>query len=462
MEYVICMCHPKINRRLLHPWSVTYSKSLQDVKEVSFKSVAIPPEGSKVQYANDHDFLRALQSVAENHESWSIASLAPKLTAMSHAELPKRGRPLFLYTEDTCSEYHLLFRFFLIKYQDLVKELSSYTNPKLNLSATPPNLKHLPGYIFFVGHMLWKMATGYAFEIYLRSIQNHLEDPRRSPPGSLPALAPGSDAEVDPATQCNQELQATYTRADKDGGVPLWVAYRDWVLLSVNHFEAGSALQDFVCSSRCQPGQPLCIRVLVGTAVGDRIMPIEQYLKSEHFPADDETKAEIAKFVSKARSLKRQHGLAVRVWTYWTEQRPIKQTRDAQNSFCEKLRSYINAFVNTDPTAYGEFQTKIRTLCDKWANLNDDIGKRARVKVRNTITSEIQKIVTDLSKALVEYGDVADLTDNFGGTLHCESCLASLLDSRTRQSLAGNEGFQKILKKTKVSCLRYHQYIFII
>lgn len=459
MTYVICMSHPKINRRFLHAWSATYSKSLQDVEEVSFKSAARPPEGSKAQFASDYDFLRALKNVVENHDSWAIGLLAPQLTAMSRTALPKRGSPLFLYTEDTCTEYHLLFCFFLVKYQEYIKDLANCTDPKLNPSATLPNLEHLPSYIFFVGHMLWKMANGYAFEIHLHNIHSRLVDPRRSPPDSLSTLAPGSDPETDPATQCNQDIQATYTAADKDGGVPVWVAYRDWILLNVNYFEAGSTLLDFVCSPRCQLGKPLCIRILVGTAVGDRTMPIVEYLQSEHFPADDETKATIVKFVSKALSLKKQYGFAVKIWTYWIEQRPQKHTRHALIHFCERLRTHIDEFVKTDPTAYETFQKEVRDLCDQWSTNAEKLRKYARRRVRNTINDKIQKIVADLTRALAKYGDVADLTDKFGGTLHCESCLGSLLDSRTRESLADIEGYQRILKKTKVKCLRYHQYI---
>ncbi len=428
-------------------------------------------KGSQAQYANDYDFLQALANVAKNHEDWPIASLAPTLVAMSVEELPKRGDPLLLYTEDTCRDYHSVFQYFLVRYRDYMVDLLNLTNPKpdakepdmpnANKPATTINLEELPGQTFFVGYMLWKLATGFGFQVYLHSIQSHLEDPRRrSPPDPLP----GSDPETDAATQCNQEVKATLTYAGKDGALPLWVAYRDWILLIVSHFQAGSYLQDFACSPLCEPGRPLCIRVLVGTAVGESILPIEEYLRSEYFPGDEKTKADIISFVSDALSFKKQHGLAVKALAYWTEQRPSKYTRWARNNYCERLKSHIIALMgSSDDPLYSKLQNDIKGLCDVWVKtFVNPIDIRARRRAHKGITKLLKDVVENLSTKLFKYGDVANFTTYFGGTLHCESCLASLLDPQTRESLAGIVGFEKILKKTKVGRLRYNQSIFIV
>lgn len=460
MQYIITMGHIKLNRRLHHGWSAIYYKSLQDVKGFTYKAVKTQASVTKAQHANDHDFLNALANVVRNHSAWNIPDSAPKLAILSQKELPKRGSPISIYTKVTSGEFHALLCLFLKQYRTLIEKLSNDCKPNSKEPGVLPNIENIPGRIFILGYMLWKMASGYAFELYLRNIQDLLVDPRDSPLVPKPKLDPEADPEADSAAECSEELQATFPFVGRGGPVFLWMAYRDWVLLMVAPFEAVSTLQDFSRSPNFDSTKPTSIRILLGTNAGSKILPLKEYFNSDHFPADAATKSLISTYVVTAITVRKQLEIVFKAYANWTPELD-KHTRTVARSRCKILNEHINSLANTDVGLYRDFETEIKKMTTKWLNEKPrKIGKTARKTLRRAITSKLHEVLDHLCAQDVAHGSIAELTTNFNGTLHCESCLASLLDPRTRDSLVGKKGFEAVLTETEVGS--YPFCIFVI
>lgn len=436
--YTIAMCHPKIFRRFKHGWSQTYYQSLQLVKGVTFAGVQTPDRASEVQYANDHDFMTALANMYTTHPDWMLPSLIPNLWLISQA-LPNRGKPLSLYSSDTCTEFHTFLCLLLELYKSLIEEIQT-----LLKSKSAPDIQPLVSRSFPIGYLLWKMASGYAFEKHLQNIQQLLLDPRNVPSNSSSNPATYSNPEENPEVSCNEEIEATLSFSN--GPVALWKAYRDWVLLMVVHFEAVHTLRKFIRSASFDH-KPINIQILLGTSVSREILPFDTYLRSSFFPGEPTENAALADFVAKSMSIKEQYIFATKALKYWENRSEVKVKYD---TICSHISGMVKA-SRFEKTRHSEFETKTKKLLVEWDNSQKMKSSVYQELVAN-ISKNFEEKVESLSEELALCGPVADLQTHFCGTLHCEASLASILDPRTRESLAGKTDFKDLLAKTAVGC----------
>lgn len=463
MEYTISMCHSKVFRRFKHGWSEIYYQSLQEANGFTFQSIQMPEEVSRTQYNNDHDLLTAIANIDKSHPGWALPRLIPNLISMS-LTLPIRGSPLSLYTSDTYTEFHSFLCLLLKQFRIFIEDLQNLTKPQLGQSDEPPNIRQLVGKIFVLGYALWKMAGGYAFEVHMRNIEHLLPNPRSLLSRMSSNLTPVSDREVD----LDDELEATLSSLANGSPASLWMAYRNWVLLMVVHFEAASILRQFIRSPHFNH-RPISMKVMVGKRVSKEFMPLDEYFKSEYFPGDTATKDLIANFVAKALALKKQCIFAVRALDTW-EKMLATEHQETRRQFCDAFSKSVTDAVGGDSFNHHTiFLQDIKTLIQEWcvqnSNAKDpklpttstdqDCPKKHvnREELVDEISQKLKAVVESLDEDLLEYGAIADIQANFSGALHCEASLASLLDPQTRGRLAGNKDLQTLLDHTKVGHL---------
>ncbi|KJA15035.1 hypothetical protein HYPSUDRAFT_59042 [Hypholoma sublateritium FD-334 SS-4] len=466
MKHTIATCHGKMFRRFEHSWSQVFYRSLSNVTNIPCDN--IPCEDSaesqhsyKAQYASDHDFLTGLANIDKHNPEWKLSILIPNLMSITRA-LPPRGSPLFLYNSNTRVEYHnflcLILKQFRVHIQNLYKlttpasQSSTDKQPKPKLPTEPPNIQNLVGDIFVTGYTLWKMARGRSFEIHLKNIQHLLLNPRDILSEST-KLAPESD----PNVEYNEELETTIPFAEPGRPEPLWKAYRDWTILMIVQFEAASTLRQFVRSPDYDQ-QPVSVTILLGTPTSNKILPLDDLFVSDFFPGDHKFNKSIGAFIKKALSAKHQYDNCVEALTFWNDKRstvgPPEMTR---KHFCLVILGHMAAMLSADPNKrHAAVFSTVKELLYDWQFHPSIAGTEGGRLVTATLPEVIDRIsevlqahVDLLCQELDEYGPVPHLKFNFDGSLHCETCLAALLDPLTRQRLAGNLDFKDVMEATE-------------
>lgn len=493
MLYTIATCHHKMFRRFQHPWSGLYYKSLDALKEIHFTDTPceILPE-HKAQYANDHDFLTGLANISRNNPEWNLPLLIPKLIVISQT-LPNRGSPLLYYTSDTCTEFHRFLCLLLKQFHIHLRELHILTEPPHNattqLPIGLPDIQLSVDRIFVTGYTLWKMARGRAFEIHMRNIQNLLLNPRTSKSSST--SSPGSNPQAD----CNEEVESTVPFSRP---VALWKPYRDWVLLMVVHFEAVSKLQNYFRSAYYDH-QPINISILLGTEVNNDFLEVDKLFSSDFFPGDAVENKALGDFIEKGISLKKQHAYCLSAVTLWKDKMATVDFSSASAHRVElqlppanprtilyiALVGHITSMQRADPTGrHEDFISKTKTLVYGWLHHHEVVGQKPKPQTKTktktkkhgtetnlaatnkmplaelvaSISESLTGMAESLSQELLDYGLIANLQLKFEGTLHCETCLAALLDPLTRQRLKDKTEFQAVIKATEVG---YSFHIFL-
>lgn len=496
MAHTISMCHPKMARRFDHRYSRTYYQGLDKLKIEEIPSENIQHEDGalpqyKAQYGSDHDFMTALANMDRGHPNWKLSSVIPKLILVSK-KLPERGRPFFYYTKDTCKEYHQFLCLLLKQFRGYIQQLYELTHPtpdpldkksRREPPEIPPDIRSLVGKVFLMGYILWKMIRGRAFEIHIQNIQPLLLDPQIVLKGSSSVLPPQLDSAE--AVEYEEELQATmsFTIAGK---IVLWKAYRDWLLLMVVHFESTSGLRNFIRGPHYDH-KPIKIKVILGTEVGDAFLPLNDLFASNFFPGDKAGNEAIRVFVEKGLSLQKPYEHCLAAFQAWDEvQGKINPNKAERAKAFDLVVSHLATMVSVDISKrHDAFVANTKQYMFQWRD-HEDFPKEGTSSTDRTetpkkkkkekkgkgkgkdkqpeeeeeikplpdlitaISQGFQDMVTDLSCELKEYGSIPTLQLNFRGTMHCEAYIAALTDSRTRQKLAEETGYEEILAATKV------------
>ncbi len=468
-------------RRFEHPWSSIYYHSLNDVQVVPTDIPHDEPDFErKAQYASDHDFLSTISQISASNPSWNLPNLIPKLMLAARS-LPQRGSPFSFYNGDTCTEYHMFLCLLLKKFQNHIYDLHTLTNPDTGSEpsqtptqpqppmqqpttqpqpqpappAGPPDIRLLVARIFKTGYTLWKMARGRAFEIHILNIISLLADPRSA--SSSSSNGPGISSQQD----CTEDLHGTIPQRRLGDPALLWKAYRDWVLLMVVHFEAVSTMRQFVRSENYDH-QPIRIKVLLGPNVTSDILPLDDLFASPLFPGDPIENETIAQFIKNAMSAKKQYDFSVIALSLWQSHMvSSNELYPARKLNANLLTVHLTNMCHADPARrHTDFVTETKDWVYDWLLHPTIIGKVVEVKKDKdilplpeliaSISNNLESMVSSLSEDLACYGPAANLSLHFQGSLHCETCLAALLDPLTRESLVGDDNYKDIMENTEV------------
>ena len=426
--YVITTSYPKMLRRMKHKTlSIPYITSLEQVKIVPFDE-SLRLKASKEEIENDRLFLvRFLLPAIQ--ESW-LGLSTPKL--FQQANLACEGSPFQLYTEDTCLEFHLLLSILLQKFRGSLEDLSK-SRGKENVSTVGSEAfkKHLLA-VMLNGYALQRIARGSALPMHLQNITPMLNDYHRANLSTQVKERRGLGYEFD------EELEAVQLSAIGEGGLrkPMWRSYVDWLKLMVLHFDAVDILIRHVTGPHFHYSS-ISIKILVPPPVDNTLLPWrELFTDSKLFPTKNvqdphstKTNDEILEFLENATMSNPKESLttaksAEKLWIQRDVEKTIIEIELLKNSALPGIKGCAEKLYNM--------------LC----------GWKAQPESPGNLILDITHSIQSLCDNAKFFADLVKMNDapNFTGTLHCEACLASLIN----HSVNDNSKYEDLLIQLKV------------
>lgn len=461
LKFVIATCYPKMIRRLGNKTlSQPYITSLEQVKlkAVSFDN-SQGMEASEEEIENDRLFLVRFLLPAIKKD-W-IASPTPKI--LHQAKLAENGDPFHLYTDDTCMEFHQLLIDLLRQFETSLANLSKSRKgtevpTKVPTEGSADFKKNLT-LVFLKGYGLQKIAKGAALRMHLKNISFLLNGHRghhfNRQTSVLKARIEGENEELE--AESDEELEAVQPSVIAAEGlpIPLWKSYRDWLKLMVVHFDAVEILAKYVTGTQSN-FSAISIKILVSPPVDKTMLPWKELFadptlfptKNAQDPCCTKTNDQIIDFFSNVtksnptESLK--YATAAKDW--WGE-------HDVESTI-----EQITSLKNSTLPGFRDFADKLHEKLRGWTTQSPET-------LTNDITNSIQSLCDN---AFIFHSFIQKGGEKFTGTLHCEACLASLLNNSL--AFTGNsDGIRKydILAQLKVgyavsNCFWYQTLILVI
>src|SRR6266700_7616360 len=254
LRYVIATCYPKMKRRLKHrTLSLPYIKSLEEIPTFQFDESKLS-QASKVESANDLLFVRKFMLPFLSN----IGTEIPKLIVQAKAL--KEGKPVYLYTEDTCAEFHALFLELLRNFLTSLDALEKARGDPGGPTKGSKEFEEAVDNVMFLGYALEKLAKGAALRMHLQTIAHFLRSWNIGARTPAPALEEEQE-------ELDEELKAVQPFVSVEGNqTPLWKSYGDWLRLLVAHFDAVDILVGYINGPEFQRGA-ISIQILVAPPV---------------------------------------------------------------------------------------------------------------------------------------------------------------------------------------------------
>lgn len=232
-------------RRLNYHLSYSFRQALEKVQTVEFSEQYYNPSPSEI--ANDEAFLSELHK---------FASLLLKETPNLLDEV---RNPSNIYTDDTCTEFHLLLCELLEKFCGYLASLQDIQKKPTSKAQILNQLE----LIVRVGTLLRLMVRGSAIKRHLKVIENFLPD--RADLG-------GGDEDDE------------FIPLKNGKSSPKWEACIEWLELMVTHFDAIQTLVYFVSH---HPTGKIDIKVLTLVPPDDKMLTWKELLNHKsYFPGD--------------------------------------------------------------------------------------------------------------------------------------------------------------------------------
>ena len=371
-----------------------------------------------------------------------------------------------IYNDKTSTEFHLLLLELLDSFQTAVEVLCqlSQSNEPYRYPAQFTDAM-TDAQVF--GYGLLKLARGQAFRMHMENIAPSLKKPD---PTNAGAPAPASSAE-DPVERPqeeglegqgikgqgpkDEELEALklllLPTGDKKGmQKTLPQSYINWLCLMVAHFNAIEIVVQYVTSTSF-PYQHISVANLVAPTTSSDLYPWEKLLIDLPLAPSGSTLAtsndQILEFVQKAvDAAVRARDLSVLANGARAEWNKRKLPNFKMPVFRQKI-SDIRALLKdkTDADAIcrvAEFLSELK----KWPPKDAKDGESVLTK-EHEITQAIQVLCDELNplpSGTFFFTNLVNLT--FKGALHCEACLASLIDNA-----ANDRKYPELLQQLMVS-----------
>ena len=444
LKYAITTCHSKMNRRFHHHLSQRHFESLRKVEDFPFNSeLQLDTDPTKMR--NDRALITGFVS-RTLQEPQMLASSIPNIQLFCN-NLPHESEPFQLYTSETCTEFHNLVVELLNNFQSSLKKLDDE-----NVKHQSDTFNHHVLRTLVFGHVLLKIARGSAFEMHLQNIVTLLEDHRSVTVTeiSMPTDVENEDEELGEVLDevVNEELLPVLSYVtDLGQPMPLWMTYRDWMRLMVVHFDAAKILINYATDRKTLTTKTLSVKILVTPRVDHAFLPWSDLLTdSRLFPVAD---ASGNKHISNDEILKFLNDGLASVIAANTNEKLGHAIMDLWKVPAKGYKQTVkNLRLLEKLPDYTESVKELLALLSKW---NDDRDKNM------SLVKEISDKIRSLNGTLTADKDSvpfpADLElKEFSGTLHCETCLASILHKDTRDTMIAAE-YQDLLKQTEVD---YH------
>jgi len=429
LRYVVATCYPKMIRRLNHKTlSLPFIKALEQIQTFTFHESKLDQE-QKEETKSDILFLTNFLPHAAPALSIEIPKIKEKIEVLMGTEDRSAFR---LYTQDTCAEFHQLLMVLLLRFQSSLEALAKCRQGLKVPTPSPQTTKDAVERVFIYGFMLHKLTKGAALPMHLKSIAPLLRSFNLGDKITMPTPAPDEEQE-----EPDKELKAVQPFVRVDGiETPLWQSYLDWLRLMVAHFDAADILLKYVTGQNFGH-HTISIQVLVAPPVDERLLPWRELLANPRFfpttttatsSQADITNAQILQFLDEG-------------FRYSSYVKGIKTRWNRTNGPTERdvkfIKIELQKLSSSSSEGWSTPATKLLEALNKF------------VTPPSSESKEFTKITQDINSLLAGCTFFASLDTaqrKFMGTLHCEACLASLLDETA--TFSGD-----ILAQMKVGCV---------
>ena len=411
LHYVVATCHRKMTRRLKHKTlSQPYIQSLKQVNTFNVDNSKFDkpsPQGTQ----NDRLFLTDFFLST----SPEFQSKFPTLLKQAKMESNKDFQ---LYTEDTCAEFHGLLIFLLVRFEKCLEKLGELQGDEKVPTPCSKEFKESVELVMTYGYALLRLSRSAALQMHLKTIAPFLMHSNFFPQKEMPTPAP---VEAEGQEEFDEDLKAVQPFVNVNGVVQtrLWKSYVEWLGLVIVHFDAVEVLVRYFTGENLAD-RDISIHILDPPRVGKRLLPWrELFDDSTLFPTKTKgahmTNANILEFLENALdNASDSHTQANVVSKSWSE-RNLNLTIDS----LEKLKS-----------------SKLPGWEESATGLLDTLKGLQKVPKRGSkLDLEISNDITAISQSGNFFATLASMNpENFGGTLHCEAILASLLSETANVS----------------------------
>jgi hypothetical protein len=346
-----------------------------------------------------------------------------------------------IYNADTSTEFHQLLLALLKRFEKALATLNSCLEGGGSIleAATDTQL---------YGYGLLKLARGQAFRMHMEHIGHLLKKP--DPTNAGEPVPASSNAEYPVEEPEDEDLQALESLLPNEGAAPktLTKSYINWLRLTVAHFDAVEIIIQYVWSSSFRYRE-ISAMTLVPPSTSSALCPWEEVVK-DYLPEADLTSLSSSFTVSnqelliflqenrdKASLAKKISPLADQALTLWNE-------RDDPDFKVRVLHTKLSEIGQFGGAAMRDTMRSMLDALKEWDKGKDEESTQK-------ITSGIQGLYGRFFHIPPGASFFTNLENlKFGGKMHCEACLATLIYNATRPVPDDNK-YSEVLKQMAVS-----------
>jgi len=459
-KYTAAISCRKIKRRITNKHvSQPYIESLQKVTIVPIPSESHQNSGPTEDVKHDRLLLKFIDALGH-----LLQTKTPNLLALAHLDSPTFP----IYNDKTCMEFHGLLLELLNCFEKAVVDLCNLSGLNKKPDDYSSQFANSLADAQMHGYGLLKLARGQAFRMHMANIEPLLKKPHHTMPvpasnAEAPDEGPKDKELEDEELEVEEELQSVLLPNGDQGGTQktLTKSYVDWLRLTVAHFDAVEIVMQYVMSTNFDHSY-IAVTNLVAPSTSTALYPWEELLKNEqYFPTTDTmdpmsttSNDEILKFLQKAvPKATRARNLSIfaeAALTGWKK-------RQSTTFNAQQVRQMITNIMALRDEDVNEIAKSVHTQLKIWSKGDND--------------DAITKGIEDLHKKLFHlppgnlfFSNLENL--KFKGALHCEICLASLVDMATKPVTPGSK-YTELLSQLKVIilsliCFSPNPYLFLL
>ena len=342
--------------------------------------------------------------------------------------LPSEDKIIELYTNETSTEFHWLLLYLLQQFKAALDELTArYGNifviPK-DMSGKDPNREETFNKNIYkvhtYGYGLLRLSRGRAFQLHLENIEPLLKA----------ALNLG-DEEEDSNGESDVELEEIQPTLPQNGA--LTKSYTAWLRLMVVSFDATEIVVRAVNKLQLDK---VSVTILVPPKTDETLLPWRELFSDQYInpgsegdnPSNNDIRDFLEKGISRGEVAKRQYELAENALKAWSG----------------RERSQVIKYLEPLAVDQGSDNLSVKDILLKvleWQTiLKQTAEKENRIALSKEISSSIKDLKADLLQRCNRDRFFLKLESMlFTGTVHCETCLASLLPSLTKNFQSDNK-----------------------
>ena len=421
--YVIATCYRKMYRRFKHKTlSLPYISTLESVnmagidfnsqekQNIAFES----QEKQELQDANDRKFLvDFLITYSEDQPSKLRFT-----NLLEQARLAAQHKPFQLYNESTYREFHGLLLQLLDDFRDGLLALQKSADKTMRSIQDENDSDNILfgdylNLVDLIGYGLQKLTRGSALHMHLRTINSSLQEHRRRLD-----ISTSSEEEQDEELKAVQPQALRIVTDQPQQQVALHESYVEWLKLILIHFDSADILGRYINGPQFQ-WNTVNVRILNAPPVSNDMLDWRELFTDPKFStiwgsASDPsfTQEKILEFLDNVAN----SNLEVSVSLAKTIRALLKAPAVGRNPI--QIQSEVRRLMQT--TVPGWIENAAELHAHDLPSLSTDEVRRASANAIDSLLS---------SSNLTFFQTLSNFNiSGFGGSMHCEAILASLLN----------------------------------